>query len=164
MIVHPIWFTCCIGNVRDWDAAAIPSYNGSVGGRIDADTFRIWKGTRHPLAAFEAMTYLVGEGVDILIIGGDQPAAYGALPARTANQDAWQAAKEIQFPWVRNWNVVLAGLNYPDIPSAEAYMPNYNEAWTRGNTFANLLRNTSGLNLNREIQAYLSDLNVIFSK
>jgi multiple sugar transport system substrate-binding protein len=165
MIVQPLWFTCCIGNVRDWDAAAIPSYNGAVGGRIDADTFRIWKGTKHPLAAFNAMTYLVGEGVDILIIGSeDMQAAYGALPARIANQDAWQAAKEQQFPWVRNWNVVLAGLDYPDVPSAEAYMPNYNEAWTRGNTFANLLRNTGGLNLNKEIQTYLADLNVIFSK
>ncbi|MBN2085266.1 MAG: extracellular solute-binding protein [Anaerolineales bacterium] len=165
MIVHPLWFTCCIGNVRDWDAAAIPSYNGVVGGRIDADTFRIWKGTKHPLAAFIAMTYLVGEGVDILIMGSeDIPAAYGALPARTANQAAWRAAREQQFPWVKNWDAVLAGLSYPDVPSAESYMPNYNEAWTRGNTFADLLRNTRDLNLDKEIDTYLADLDVIFSK
>ena len=165
MTDQPFWYTCCMGDVRTWDAAAMPTYNGKVGGRIDADTFRIWKGTKHPQAAFIAMAYLVGEGVQKLIIGStSMQAAYGALPARTENQEDWLKAKKAQYPWVKNWDVILAGLDYPDIPSAEGYMPNYNEAWTRGNTFANLLRNTEGLNLNGEIQTYLSDLTFIFNK
>ncbi len=165
MTVEPFWYTCCIGDVRTWDAAAMPSYNGAVGGRIDADTFRIWKGTKHPEAAFIAMSYLATEGVQKLIIGSsDMPAAYGAIPALTSAQEDWRAQKAVAFPWVKNLNTVIAGLDYPDIPSAEGYMPNYNEAWTRGNTFASLLRNTKGLNLNKEIATYLADLNVIFSK
>ena len=60
-------------------------------------------------------------------------------------------AKKAQFPSVKNWQTLLDGLNYPDIPSAEAYMPNYNEAWARGTTFANLVMNTSGLDIDKEI-------------
>jgi multiple sugar transport system substrate-binding protein len=165
MTDQPIWYTCCMGNVSTWDAAAMPTYNGKVGGRVDADTFRIWKGTRNPVAAFTAMTYLVGEGVQKLIIGsGNMPAAYGAVPARSADQKVWLGAKKSQYPWVKNWNVVLAGLNYPDIPSAESYMPNFNEAWNRGNTFASLLRSQSGLDLDREIRTYISDLGAIFNR
>jgi len=165
MVAQPFWFTCCIDDVSTWDAAAIPSYNGQPGGRIDADTFRIWKGTKHPEAAFIAMSYLVTEGVQKLIIGSDdQQAAYGAIPALTSAQEDWRAQKTVAFPWVKNLDTVIAGLDYPDIPNAEGYMPNYNEAWTRGNTFANLLRNTADLNLDKEIQTYLADLNVIFSK
>ena len=67
------------------------------------------------------------------------------------------------YPWVNNWDVVLDGLNYPDIPSAEGYVPNYDEAWARGKTFADLLRSTGGLNLEEEIGKYLTDLTVIFN-
>jgi multiple sugar transport system substrate-binding protein len=165
MTVQPFWYTCCIGDVRTWDAAAIPSYNGAVGGRIDGDTFRIWKGTKHPGAAFNAMSYLVTKGVQKLIIGSSEmQAAYGAIPALTSAQEAWRTQRAVAFPWVKNFHTIIAGLDYPDVPSADGYMPNYNEAWTRGYTFANLLRNTAGINLDREIQTYLADMNVIFSK
>jgi multiple sugar transport system substrate-binding protein len=165
MVAQPFWFTCCIGDISSWDAAAIPSYNGQPGGRIDADTFRIWKGTKHPYEAFLAMSYLVTEGVQKLIIGSeDMSAAYGAIPALTSAQEEWRAQKAAAYPWVRNLDTVIAGLSYPDVPNAEGYMPNYNEAWTRGNTFANLLRNKGGLNLDKEIATYLADLSVIFSK
>jgi multiple sugar transport system substrate-binding protein len=164
MTVQPIWYTCCMQNVRTWDAAAMPAYNGKVGGRIDADTFLIWKGTKHPAEAFAAMAYLVGEGSRALLLGTeDREAAYGAVPALTESQEIWVEGQKELYPWVKNWDVVLAGLDYPDIPSAEAYMPNYIEAWTRGNTFANLLRTSPNLDLDREISAYLSDLTVIFA-
>ncbi len=66
--------------------APCPTYNGKVGGRIDADTFRIWKGTKNPQAAFDVMYYLETTGVQKLIIGSaDKPAPYGAFPAITAD-------------------------------------------------------------------------------
>ena len=103
--------------------------------------------------------------VDILIVGSeDMAAAYGAIPALTSAQEEWRAQKAIAFPWVQNLDTVIAGLSYPDVPSAEGYMPNYNEAWERGNTFSNLLRNTAGLDLDAEIATYLSDLQGIFDK
>jgi multiple sugar transport system substrate-binding protein len=165
MVDQPVWFTCCISNVTWWEVAAMPSYNGVVGGRIDADTFRIWKGTRHPQEAFEALAYLVGEGTQKLIIGStESPAVYGAMPARPEYQPAWLDAKREQFPWVQNWYIFIDGLSFPDVPSAESWMPNFNEAWNRGYTFGELLRNTSGLNLDQEIATYLADLEAIFNR
>lgn len=165
MTVNPIWYTCCMGDVRSWDLAAMPTYKGKVGGRIDSDTFRVWKGTKHPQEAFTALTYLTGEAVKKLLVGYPSgTAAYDAVPARTADQDAWVKKMKAQFYWVKNWDVVIAGMSYPDIPSAEGWMPNYGEAWSRGNTFAYLLRTTPGLDLNQEINNYLNDLTVIFNR
>ncbi len=164
MTVEPYWYTCCMYDIQTWEMAAMPSWNGKVGGRIDADTFHIWKGTKHPQEAFEVLAYLVKEGVQKLIIGSkEMPAAFSSLPARTENQAAWLEIQQTRFPWVKNWEVVLAGLNYPDIPSAEGYMPNYNEAWMRGSDFGDLLRSTGGLDLDKEIEKYLIDLTVIFN-
>jgi multiple sugar transport system substrate-binding protein len=154
-----------MGNVRSWNLAALPSYNGKVSGRIDGETFRVWKGTKHPQEAYTALTYLTGEGVKKLLIGGAGGAVLSAaLPAQTMDQARWLGNKKMVFPWVKNWDVVIAGLNYPDIPSAEAWVPNYDEAWNRGNTFTNLLRSTAGLDLDQELQIYLSDLTAIFNK
>jgi multiple sugar transport system substrate-binding protein len=170
MTVEPIWYTCCMGDLKDktrgtWDMAAMPTYNGKVGGRIDADTFRVWKGTKHPQEAFTVLAYLTGIGDQKLIVGSkDMPAAYGALPGRTADQQPFFDAKKVQFPWVKNWDQISAGLAYPDVPSAEAWMPNFNEAWNRGQTFYSLMANTGGLDLDKEIATYIADLNTIFNK
>jgi multiple sugar transport system substrate-binding protein len=166
MVDQPVWYTCCMGTVTSWDAGALPSYNGKVAGRIDADTFRILKSTKHPDEAFAVVAYLVTTGVQKLIIGdANNPPAYGAVPARTADGSVWLDAKKVQFPWVKNWQTLLDGLNYPDTPSAESWLPgNFNEAWNRGSTFYTLMLNTEGLDLDKEIQTYLNDLNVIFAK
>jgi multiple sugar transport system substrate-binding protein len=165
MTDEPVWYTCCMGNVKTWDAAAMPSYNGVVAGRVDADTFRIWKGTKHPAEAFAVVAYLVTTGVQKLIIGSkDAPSAYGAVPARTSDLPVWIEGKKASFPWVRNWDTITAGLAYPDVPSSEAYTPNYQEGWNRGNTFTSLVDSTGGLDIDKEIQTYISDLSAIFSK
>jgi multiple sugar transport system substrate-binding protein len=161
----PAWYTCCVGDVKTWDIAAMPSLNGKVNGRIDADTFRIWKGTKNPDAAFTVLKYLVTDGVQKLIIGNkDTPAAYGAVPARAADQGPWLDAKKVAFPQVTNWTTLTDGLAYPDSPSAESYMPNYNEAWARGTTFYSLMANTAGLDLEKEFATFLTDLQAIFDK
>ena len=171
MTDEPIWYSCCLGSVKNWDFGTMPDYNGKVNGRIDADTFRIWKGTKHPQEAFDVLKWLVTDGTKDLIIGYTDPTtnkpvapAYGAVPARTADLQTWLTAKQAQFPSVKNWQTLLDGLNYPDTPSAEAYMPNYNEAWARGTTFANLVMNTSGLDMDKEIATFVSDLTAIFAK
>jgi multiple sugar transport system substrate-binding protein len=168
MIDQPVWYTCCVGTtVKNWDLGAMPtSFDGkTVAGRIDADTFRIWKGTKVPDAAFKVLVYLVTTGVQKLIIGSDaMPAAYGAVPARAKDFAPWLAAKQKAFPSVKNWQLISDGLAYPDSPNAEAYMPNYNEAWTRGQTFYSLLANTAGLDLAKEEATFLADLQAIFDK
>ena len=165
MIVQPAWYTCCLSDVKTWDLGAMPSYHGKVSGRVDADTFRIWKGTRHPGPAFQVLTYLVTTGVQKLIIGSnDMPAAYGSMPARVKETGPWVAAKKAQFSWVKNWDVLVDGLNYPDTPSAEAYMPNYSDAWARTGEFYARMANTGGLDLESEANTFLADLQAIFDK
>jgi multiple sugar transport system substrate-binding protein len=165
MTDEPAWYTCCMGNVKTWDAGIMPSYNGKVAGRVDADTFRIWKGTKNPAQAFDVVAYLVTTGVQKLIIGSkEMGSAYGAVPARTADLQTWIDAKKVSFPWVKNWDTLLAGLSYPDVPSAETYVPNFSEAWNRGNTFTSLLESKGDLDIDKEIQTYVSDLTAIFSK
>jgi multiple sugar transport system substrate-binding protein len=141
-----------------WDLAALPSYNGKIHGRVDADTFRIWKGTQHPREAFEVLSYFIGPASEDLL------RAYGGLPARTADQDAFFAARAKQYSWVQNWDVLRAGLNYPDIPSAEGYMPNFIEAWNRLSAFGNFLVSTDNISVDAEMENLRRDLDGIFKK
>jgi multiple sugar transport system substrate-binding protein len=72
------WYTCCLGELRDagieFQLGIQPmDANGVVNGRIDADTFRVWKGTAHPEEAFEVLAYLITTGGDKLL------PAYGAI-------------------------------------------------------------------------------------
>jgi len=163
-----LWYTCCLGDAGDqWDVAAFPSHNGVVHGRMDADTFRIWKGTPNPEAAFEVLTYLIGpEGTVPLMIGDEATpgGAYGAFPALTEFQGSFIDSKSAQYPHVENWDVFIQGLDYPDNPSAEAWMPNINESWNRFETFANLYRNDGTIDFDAELDLLISDLVVIFNK
>jgi multiple sugar transport system substrate-binding protein len=166
MAIEGSWYLCCMKDVKTWDVAALPNYTGQVGGRVEEGTFRIWKGTKHPQEAFTVLTYLLGDAVQKLVIGSEKlPAPWSdSMPARIDNQKSWMDIQKMEFPWVKNWNVLIAGLNYPDIPSANSALPNNNNAWSRGNTFVNLLRSKPGLNLTLEIQNYVDDLTAIFNR
>lgn len=159
MAITHMWYTCCIGNAGEsWDLAVLPSYQGTVHGRVDADTFRVWKGTKHPKEAFEVLNYLIGPASLKLL------ETYGGMPARTADLDAFFKIQAEQYPWVVNWEVMKAGLEYTDVPSAEGYMPNWNEGWNRVEIFGNLLANDGTIDFQVELDKLLSDLQVIFEK
>ncbi|MEA3337877.1 MAG: extracellular solute-binding protein [Chloroflexota bacterium] len=159
MAITHMWYTCCLGDAGDgWDLAALPAYEGEVHGRVDADTYRLWKGTEHPDEAFEVMAYLIGEAAPTLL------PTYGGMPARAEQMADFFAAKGEEYPNVENWAVMEAGLAYPDIPSAEGYTPGWNEAWDRVDTFNSLMSNDAGLDIDAEIAALLTDLQVIFDK
>jgi len=169
MLDQPSWYLCCLGDLTKakgtFDLAAMPDYNGKVGGRVDADTFRIWKGTKHPAEAFTVLTYLIDTGIQKLVVGTPKvPPAYGAIPGVASLCQPWLASQSANFPFVKNWDVLLAGLNYPDVPSAEGYMPNINEAWARVQTFGDLLSNTKGVDLAAQEATLESDLTTIFNK
>jgi multiple sugar transport system substrate-binding protein len=55
-------------------------------------------------------------------------------------------------------------MNYPDVPSAEASMPNINEAWARIESFGTLLSNTRGVDLTAQEASLQTDLTNIFNK
>lgn len=167
MAVTPLWYTCCLGEFRDagleFQAGVLPNGpDGVPNGRVDADTFRIWKGTAHPEEAFTVLAYLITTGADKLL------PQYGALPAIPEKQAAFFEIKSQNYPFVtpETWDVFKAGLAFPDAPSAEQYQPNWNEAWARQQTFLDLLNNTApaDLDFEAEWQKMIDDLNVIYNK
>ncbi|MCO5246190.1 MAG: extracellular solute-binding protein, partial [Anaerolineae bacterium] len=167
MAVTPLWYTCCLGDLRDsgteFQAGILPmGADGVVHGRVDADTFRVWKGTKHPAEAFAVLSYLITDGGDTLLPN------YGALPAIPDKQEAFFAKKSEDYPFItpETWEVFKAGLSYPDAPSAEQWQPNWNEAWAREQTFWDLIQNTApdALDFDAEWQKMIDDLNVIYNK
>lgn len=167
MAVTPLWYTCCLADFKaaglEFQAGILPSdADGNVHGRVDADTFRVWKGTKHPAEAFAVLSYLITDGGDKLL------PIYGALPAIPEKQEPFFAQKSQDYPFVtpETWEVFKAGLSFPDAPSAEQWMPNWNEAFARGNTLWDLLQNTAPgqIDFDAEWQKFVDDLNVIFNK
>jgi multiple sugar transport system substrate-binding protein len=134
--------------------------DGEVHGRIDADTFRIWKGTQNPEAAFEVLAYLITTGADKLL------PVYGAMPAEASKTEAFFAQKSEEYPFVtqESWDVFVQGLAYPDTPSSEQYRPNSIKAAARFATFMSLLRNTPDLDFDAEYQKLVDDLNSIYNE
>ncbi|MFI7687566.1 hypothetical protein ACIBQ6_00780 [Nonomuraea sp. NPDC049655] len=86
--------------VRNAPEAAMPSHDGRTTSPTSADTFRILAGSKHPAAAFEFLKYLVGPASQELL------SAYGAMPARTADQEAFFAEPAGQFTNKVDWQVV----------------------------------------------------------
>ena len=167
MAITPIWYTCCLTEFRDagleFQAGILPlGDDGQYHGRVDADTFRIWKGTAHPKEAFDVLAYLITTGGDKLL------PTYGAMPAIATKTEAFFAAKSTDYPFVNadTWAVFQAGLAYPDNPSAEQYQPNWNEAWARQQTFLDLILNTppDEIDFDTEYQKMLDDVTAIYNK
>jgi multiple sugar transport system substrate-binding protein len=156
-----LWYTCCMDNAGDkWDIAVVPAYNGKTTANLNADTFRIFKATKHPAEAFEVLSYLLGDSQpakDLLV-------AYGAFPARKSLQASFVDELNKKFTQKPDWQVALDSVAYADNPSFEAYMPNYNEALNRSRTFYNLIITTDKLDVDAEIAKFKTDLQAIYDK
>ena len=154
-----LWMTCCLGDMAaEWDIAAMPDYNGTVTAKLHADTFRILDDTEHPEAAFEVLTYLIGEGsADLLQV-------YGGMPARPADTDAFFAGLEEQYSQGVDWQVALDSLNYPDNPSHEGNMPNFNKADDRLGAFQSLIQTEGDLDMDAELETLIEELQAIFDE
>jgi multiple sugar transport system substrate-binding protein len=159
------WYTCCLGDFakagNEFQLGIQPmGADGKVHGRVDADTFRVWKGTKHPLEAVKVMTYLITTGADKLL------PVYGAMPAIPAKTQAFFDKKGADYPFVtkESWNVFIQGLAYPDAPSSEQYQPNSIKANARFATFFDLMKNTEGLDFDAEFQKLVDDLNVLYNE
>jgi multiple sugar transport system substrate-binding protein len=170
MAVSPAWYLAGLNDMvragYAFDFAAMPvSLNGQVAGRVDADTFRIWKGTPYPVEAFTVLTYLIDTGINKLVVGSNyRPPAYSAVPGQSSLRGPWLATQKVNFPFVSNWDVLLAGLNYPDVPNAEAYMPYMQESWNRLKQFGDSIFTNRGVPLASQENLLETDLTNIFNK
>lgn len=156
MAATHLWYTCCLGEVTNWDIAAMPAYNGQVTAKLHADTFRILEMTENPEAAFEVLTYLIGDAAPTLL------QVYGGMPADAAEQDAFFAALDETYPQGVNWQVAIDSQAYPDNPSHEGWMPSFNEADERVSAFMTLIQGTEGLDIPAELEKLRSELQAIF--
>lgn len=129
-----LWYTCCVDSalVANWDIGVVPSNGDSTVAKLHGDTFRLLSGSENPEAAFEVMTYLLGEASPELL------QVYGGMPAREADQPSFFATLDERFPQGVNWDVAVASLAYADSPSHEANLPNYIVARDRIGAFQTL--------------------------
>jgi multiple sugar transport system substrate-binding protein len=153
-----LWYTCCAASLKaNWDIGAQPSYEGTTYAPADADTFRIWKGTKNPDAAFTVLQYLLGEGAN------DLATAYGGFPARPDLQDAAIKAKSELLPTVKNWSIVVPSLAFAAVPHHESPYPNYQKGQNRFQDFLTLLGSDNGktMDVDAEFDRLQSDLQAL---
>ncbi len=159
------WFTCCMaddttGEGYTWfDLAAIPSHNGVVTANMHGDSFRIMASTEHPQAAFEFLWYLVNseDTGDLLVI-------YGAQPALLSLKEEVFSALDEKYPQGLNWDVVLEGAEYADVPSHELNLPGWAAYVTRMNELLSAMQTESDLDMDAVITELEADLSQIFAE
>lgn len=123
------WYTCCLydgdSNAQTfWNLAIVPEHDGAVVSKLHADNFRMHKDSANPEAAFAVLEYLQQEAaLDLLTI-------YGAMPARNDIRADYFAGLDANFTQGVNWDVIVAGLSFPDNPSHETLMPAHLESLT----------------------------------
>ena len=150
------WYTCCFEGVN-WDVAAIPSYDGNMTAKLHADTFGILKASKNPEAAFEVYMLMLGEfAPDLLQV-------YGAFPGRMSLQDDALATFQENFPDA-DVQVFVDALSYPDNPNHESGMPNFLKASDTYTAFAATVQSTPDLDLDAEIDTFLTDLQAVFDE
>lgn len=162
-VVHQ-WYTCCIlpaeGDpaVTDWDIAVLPEGpDGTITSKLHADTIGIMASTEHPDEAFEVLTFLAASP--------ELTQVWGALPAIESQRDAFFAAlDEAWAPLEIDWNVSIQMLDFPDNPSHEAFMPNFDEADSANKDLGSRMWNNGDLDLAAEIDAHVELLQGIFDE
>ncbi len=161
--IVPLWYTCCLGDSVgnfEWDFAVVPqSPDGEYHVAMDADTFRLTKGSANPEAAFTALSYLLDEAVPTLA------PVYGAFPARPEYQEAWIASKNEQYPFDVNWQVAVDSLAFsnPIDLHHESDHPNWQKGSDRVAAFNTLLFGDTGaeMDVNAELDTLQADLQAI---
>jgi multiple sugar transport system substrate-binding protein len=162
-VVH-LWYTCCVyptegaKPVTDWDIAVLPTEaDGKVVSKLHADTIGILASSKHPDEAFEVLSYLAASS--------ELTQIWGAMPAIASQQDAFLAGLDKTFaPLKIDWSVAKQMLEYPDVPSHEAYMPNFQKADAANKALGSKLWTTGGLDVNAEVDKLVTELQGIFDQ
>ncbi|GII97372.1 ABC transporter substrate-binding protein [Sinosporangium siamense] len=158
MSVNFLWSTYGVaGAGKDWNVAAMPSHKGKTTSPTSADTFRILAKSKHPKEAFEVLSHLVGPASNELL------AAYGAMPARTADQDAFFDVLAKQFTNEVDWQVVKDSVQFADNPHSELHTPKYNQTLTILGTYRSRWMTKSGLNMDNELKKLQDEIQAVWN-
>lgn len=150
-----LWYTCCLGDVPNWDIAVVPSYKGKYTAKLHTDMIGVYKDTKYPEQAVKALWYLA-HSPDLLEV-------WGAMPPIKALQDQFFQRLDKKYPG-RDWKVAVESLKYIDVPNHEAWMPNFSEADDRVKEFQSLMETTPGLDVDAALKELVSDLQAIFEE
>lgn len=152
------------GLSADFDFAPVPSYNGTTTAKLHADTFGIMKSTANPEAAWEVLKYLTDDAsADLLEL-------YGAFPGRLSQQETFLEDRVAslseaypQHDWAsKNWDVALAGMEYPDQPNHEDGLPSIQESRARYDTYAQLVEQNPDVDIDAALDELQADLQAIY--
>ena len=162
-VVHQ-WYTCCIvpaegaPSVTDWDIAVLPEGpDGAITSKLHADTIGIMSSTEYPDEAFDVLSFLAASP--------ELTQVWGALPAIESQRDAFFAGLSETFaPLDIDWSVSTQMLEYPDNPSHEAFMPNFDVADSANKDLGSRLWNTPDLDIGAELDAHVELLQGIFDE
>jgi len=151
-----LWNVCCITDAGpNWNLAALPSYNGAVSAALNADTFRITKGSKHPDEAFEFLQYIVLGPAHTTMLN-----SISGFPALKSEQADYFTQLEQQkddkgkliYPPDVNWDVVTASIPFADVdPNSENTMPNYNKSYDILSKYLTRWTSNGGLNMDTEL-------------
>jgi multiple sugar transport system substrate-binding protein len=163
MVISPLWYTCCIsGSVGkfEWDMAVVPqSFDGEYHVAMDADTFRMTKGSAHPDEAFTVLTYILNDAVPKL------GPTYGAFPALTKYQQSWIDSKAAQYDWDVKWQVAIDSLSkvIPSDMHHESFLPNWSKVYDREFALQTLLLGETGkdIDVKAEFAKFIADVQAI---
>jgi multiple sugar transport system substrate-binding protein len=147
------WFTCCVP-WADWNFATVPSYNGTITAKLHTDMVGVTSEGEYPDAAVRVV-YEIANSTKLTDV-------WGALPAVQSLQPAFFATLDEQFTHGVNWDTILAGLDYVDVPNHESWMPNFAQADDRVKAFQAEMENNSNLDVDAVIDNLIEDLQRIF--
>ena len=162
-VVH-LWYTCCVyptegaKPVTDWDIAVLPQGpDGNVTSKLHADTIGILSSSKHPDEAFEVLSFLAASP--------ELTQIWGAMPAIKSQQDAFFTGLDTTFaPLKIDWQVARDMLELPDVPSHEAFMPNFQKADAANKALGSKLWTTEGLDVDAEVDKLVTELQGIFDQ
>ncbi len=150
------WYMCCVQKVN-WDAAAIPTYNGKTTAKMHADTFGILKTAKNPDASFQVLALFMSK------YAADLVKVYSAFPARLSLQNPRIAELKTTYPSV-DFQPFIDDVSYADNPNHESGMPNFQKASDRYGTFYGLYTSTPNLDLDAELNKMIQDMQAIFDQ
>lgn len=161
VFIHLWYLPCCTWGLADaeFQLAPVPSYNGVTTAKMHGDTFSVMNSTENPDAAFAVLSYLLGEQANELAT------LYGGMPARLSLQGDFYEAFGANEPLAGrdlNWDIVTAGMQYPDNPSHEGPLPSLQESQDVYNSWTGHIDNDAEFDIAAELPGLLEALQTVY--
>jgi multiple sugar transport system substrate-binding protein len=138
--------------------AVVPSYAGHTSASVPDFGFRIWNGSKHPKEAFDALVFL--GRADWISFGSPLK----GIPVQKQYQETYfhnlESAYAERYFGRKTIEDMVYYSNFADeFPS----LPNSDTAQLRIDAFSRLIQSTPNLDLNKEIDKLIADLQSIFT-